>query len=602
MLCENNLFCSSLAPETRDELCRHCSKRTLTAGSTILSEDFSLKTNLVISGAMVTNTTFDDGIIQEEYDIPVFFLMTQGLLFPIEAVFMRKIPDQFSYNGLTCLTDCILARFDHDTMLGMFNSDPAFARSVLLNNMTTSAHASMFAATLRSYDVYQSVKWLLFFLSDKGVVLTHQQIADITTHNRTSVTKAIGAIKKREPELWARYASATERPAKYFVLENQPPEEKGKLPLLKKVLNYLSDIDIHTNPERCLQVRNRNVSCGACMNICPGNAISIEGLNVTVHPDRCLLCGACVASCPFDVFSAHNPTANGLAELVRKSAEITDGNPIVVCGHTHADLMGTYTPHVVRLNCLGRLDEDFYATIAGMELESMTLVHGSCRDCPRSTSGAQARRCFQAAQAALFAWEGEVNLRYTDKMPTEAYALTRTTKPSKGVKAPTSASSVERASRTPGQPSTYPGAETATPESENPRSIVSKIRARNGALAYHPSPRPKRVFDKLCTIGSAPEELPAMRFWGIPTFDKNRCQQCGLCAMFCETGAIKKIERFNYRKKKTLFAFEVEPFLCARCRCCEQVCRNDAIRIKPLEFTHDAHDRQTALIYERSES
>lgn len=598
MLCENNIFCSSLSPDTRDELCRHCSKRTVTAGSMLLSEDSSLKTNLIISGAMVTSTDFSDDVIQEPYDVPSFFLVTQGILFPIEAVFLRKIPDQFSYSSLVCLTDCTIARFNHDVILNMFNSDPAFARSVLLNHMMISAHACMFAATLRSYDVYQSVKWLLHFLSDKGVVLTHQQIADITTHNRTSVTKAIGAIKQREPELWNRYRNANEQQKGLFVYE-EPTDTDSKLPLLKKVLNYLSDIDIRTNPARCIRVRNKNVTCNACKGACPGNAIEVEGFKVSIQRDRCLLCGACVASCPFDVFSAHNPTAEALVELVRESAALTEGSPIVVCGHTHTDLMGTYAPHVVRLNCLGRLDEDFYATVADMDLESITLVHGSCRECPRSASGAQARRCFQAAQASLFAWEAELNLRFTDKMPTEAYALAYGGHAPKGVKSP----GTVRGPGTPGlsaSPHKHRPSKSGSPAEEqtDDRSIVSKIRAQGGALPYHPSPRPKRVFDKLCALGPAPGELPAMRFWGTPAFDASRCKQCGLCAMFCQAGAIKKIERFNYRKKKTLFAFDISPFACTRCGCCEQVCRNEAIHIKPPISADDGKERRS-VIYEQ---
>lgn len=597
MLCENNLFCSSLAPETRDELCRHCSKRTVTAGSMLLSEDSSLKTNLIISGAMVTNTDFSNDVIQEQYDVPSFFLVTQGILFPIEAVFMRKIPDQFSYSSLLCLTDCIIARFDHDVILGMFNSDPAFARSVLLNNLTVSAHACMFAATLRSYDVYQSVKWLLHFLSDKGVVLTHQQIADITTHNRTSVTKAIGAIKKQEPELWNRYTNPTEQQQGFYVLENQPPTA-GKLPLLKKVLNYLSDIDIQTHPERCIHVRNKGVTCNSCKGVCPGNAISIENFDIAINPDQCLLCGACISSCPFDAFTANNPTLPALIDQVSESAELTDGNPIVVCGHTHADLMGTYAPHVVRINCLGRLDEDFYATLAEMDLESATLVHGSCRECPRSTSGAQARRCFQAAQSLLFSWEASLTMRFTDKMPTEAYALAGNPRSANRSVRPKATSHAPRDM----QVAASPGKRIPQTERERAVSIVSKIRAVNGVLPYHPNPRSNRVYEKLRSLGSAPSEAPSTRFWGMPSFDASRCRQCGLCTVFCQSGAIKKVERFNYRRKKTLFAFDVEPFRCTRCGCCEQVCPNGAIRIEPLTNIESTEDHQAIVLFEKAES
>lgn len=598
MLCENNLFCASLESGTRDELCRHCSKRRLTSGSMLLSEDFSLKTNLLITGAMVTGTDFSSDVIREPYDVPTFSLLTSGLLFPIDTVFLPHIPDQFSYSMLMCLTDCAIARFDHDVIRDMFNSDSFFAQCVLLNSITSASHEAMFAATLRSHNVYQSVKWLLHFLSDKGVTLTHQQIADVTTHNRTSVTKAISAIKQREPELWLRYQRADE-PQRVLYSPSKSMPSGSKLPLLKKVLNYLADIGIQTLPERCIRVRNRTVECVACASACPGGAISIENFNVTVQSDRCLLCGACVAACPFDVFSASNPNAADLVEEVDTSSELTDGNPIVVCGHTQTDLVGTYAPHVVRVNCLGRLDEDFYASVAELGLESITLVHGKCRECPRSTSGAQARRCFQSAQAALFAWEVELTMRFTDKMPTEAFTLAHASKPSK---APLDQRGRKRALQSfDHQTPPVSGDSRERTEEERTRSIISKIRLKDGALPYHPSPWPGRVYEKLCMLGDKPDEIPAMRFWGIPAIDVAHCKQCGMCAVFCEAGAIKKVEQLNYRKKKTLFAFEVEPFLCARCGCCEQVCENKAIRIKPLEHDEDTAERQALVVFEADE-
>ena len=50
-----------------------------------------------------------------------------------------------------------------------------------------------------------------------------------------------------------------------------------------------------------------------------------------------------------------------------------------------------------------------------------------------------------------------------------------------------------------------------------------------------------------------------------------------------------------------LFAFEIEPFRCTRCGSCEQVCPNGAVRIKPLASVAGTEDRQTVVIYERTE-
>lgn len=44
--------------------------------------------------------------------------------------------------------------------------------------------------------------------------------------------------------------------------------------------------------------KNTCVSCGACIQICPVNAIRMEDGKALVDPDICIDCGACVSECP----------------------------------------------------------------------------------------------------------------------------------------------------------------------------------------------------------------------------------------------------------------------------------------------------------------
>jgi len=45
------------------------------------------------------------------------------------------------------------------------------------------------------------------------------------------------------------------------------------------------------------------VSCGACANDCPVDAIK-EGSPIYVITDSCVDCGACVSACPVDAIEA----------------------------------------------------------------------------------------------------------------------------------------------------------------------------------------------------------------------------------------------------------------------------------------------------------
>lgn len=44
------------------------------------------------------------------------------------------------------------------------------------------------------------------------------------------------------------------------------------------------------NPDEC-------VACGACQEVCPENAITMNDVAV-IDKDKCVECGACVDECP----------------------------------------------------------------------------------------------------------------------------------------------------------------------------------------------------------------------------------------------------------------------------------------------------------------
>jgi ferredoxin len=46
------------------------------------------------------------------------------------------------------------------------------------------------------------------------------------------------------------------------------------------------------------------ITCGACMAVCPTEAISAGDEQYTIDPDICVDCGLCEAECPVEAISA----------------------------------------------------------------------------------------------------------------------------------------------------------------------------------------------------------------------------------------------------------------------------------------------------------
>ncbi len=69
----------------------------------------------------------------------------------------------------------------------------------------------------------------------------------------------------------------------------------------KRVVDYLKgegvevnklEKNIRNNPERC-------VDCGACIALCPTDAISFsDDHSIKLNGDKCIRCGMCVDACP----------------------------------------------------------------------------------------------------------------------------------------------------------------------------------------------------------------------------------------------------------------------------------------------------------------
>ena len=48
---------------------------------------------------------------------------------------------------------------------------------------------------------------------------------------------------------------------------------------------------------------NKCTGCGACVEICPVNAVKIENKRAVIDDKECVECGACINECPNEAIS-----------------------------------------------------------------------------------------------------------------------------------------------------------------------------------------------------------------------------------------------------------------------------------------------------------
>lgn len=209
--CEYGAYCSFCGESGKSSVCGDCRKTAYPAGGMILYEDMVGRPMVLLSGALGSFGAARD-VLDDNCDSSVVrFILTRGAFINNDVLWTNEIRPGFELSGIICLTDCTIARIDKAAARRAFEESPETARAVMQSIAGSWLDAVLLASAFRNHGVYEGVRDLLLFLSGKGVVLTHQQISMISNHNRPSVTKAIGELRLKEPDVWRRVAHVVNR-------------------------------------------------------------------------------------------------------------------------------------------------------------------------------------------------------------------------------------------------------------------------------------------------------------------------------------------------------------------------------------------------------
>ncbi len=206
MTCSSNAFCSSLPDHIRLDLCKHCKRRLVKAGSIQIYEDFEEKASLLIDGIVLISGHVGEDVVGYSDDVPTCYLGVAGRVLSTNVTFRDGGGDEaYGYNSMEYLTDCCVAHFDHTVIRQLFREHDEFARSMMLSALRIMEDGCMMTAILRANSVYLSVYHLVQYLSQQNVYLSQMQIASLINHDRASVSKAMSRIKKEQPATWDVY-------------------------------------------------------------------------------------------------------------------------------------------------------------------------------------------------------------------------------------------------------------------------------------------------------------------------------------------------------------------------------------------------------------
>lgn len=345
---------------------------------------------------------------------------------------------------------------------------------------------------------------------------------------------------------------------------------------LLSVIEQLETASISLNLRNCVKSRNRNTSCANCADTCPSKAITISDSGPEVNAEKCTGCCACASACPSGAIIPKTPANADPYRQCRQSITAAHGAAVLACRQILEEANGLYDPDkVTNVRCIAQCDESFLLTLAAFNgATSITLVHGTCEECPCGQAFEQAQTACDTTKTILEAWANSVSVKISAKLP----AATRLS-----------------------------GSATYNPSRRNLFAGLKDTAKQTTALAVEQTARDRLGLDnpakpkilKVDERGVLPQRLPEKRIallqaldkfgeplpgtirthlFGSISIDIERCTSCRMCATFCPTGAI-----FKFSTKKGRIGIKHRVRDCIACSCCEDICMG-----KALTLVHEA--------------
>lgn len=366
------------------------------------------------------------------------------------------------------------------------------------------------------------------------------------------------------------------------------------MPNLKDIIDVAQALEskaVRVVADRCVVVRNRNASCRRCVKACPADAITVRGNDLTLDNHACVSCGACTVVCPVEALVPLDPTDADLAAGAARSASALDGTAVIACARMAAKDVGDPSKYAM-VPCMARVDEVLLVELAAAGIERVVLVDGTCRTCKYRDTSAGVDEAVAQAQALIAAQGGSAIIERASEFPAQAVLedkaslygqerrgfFTRSTKRAREASVKTAEVMV------------FKEFEQRMPSLRERLGVTA-----SGAMPWLTAQRRERLMDSLDQIGAPVQDTVSSRQFATVSIDEEKCSACGMCAVFCPTGALKKSDEKPEDGVGSYLEFQA--FDCVNCRVCADVCMKKCLKTSTEISTEELFDFEPRLIH-----
>lgn len=209
---EDNLFCKSMNPETREQLCGVCRIRTYPKGMVFSQRKWHDRLAVLAEGLTAIGS-FEQ--IGKPSACRTSGIASTGSILSLGSASLTEQPIYAQYTLATedfydrdnvCVLDSAVAVFDNEMVSHLFATDIGFVQNLMLNlRYRCGMETGQFV--FHQTNAYQSVRFVVDYCNRHNVPeLTHAQIALLCNRTRPVVTKMLQRLVAEEPELFVQKA------------------------------------------------------------------------------------------------------------------------------------------------------------------------------------------------------------------------------------------------------------------------------------------------------------------------------------------------------------------------------------------------------------
>lgn len=342
--------------------------------------------------------------------------------------------------------------------------------------------------------------------------------------------------------------------------------------------------------DRCVAVRNRNAACRKCVEACPFGALEVEANELTFDATSCVGCGACIGICPTEALVSADLPDNAIMAAAERALASADGVGVIACARISSKRIADPSKYV-EVSCLARVDESLVVDLAAKGVSSVVLVDGTCKTCKYRNCVAGIDETIEQALLVLHAGGSSCAVERASAFPEELLVEDAT-----GMFGSTRRgflSDAVGAARDTAMTAAKTTIEQELGMKAQEISIGERLRVtKGGSLPTIDSPRHDRLLNAFDTLGDQVGERLESRKFATVSIEIEKCNSCGMCAVFCPTGALRRDKAEKMSDPISFIEFSASE--CVNCGLCKDACWKGALTIEDgvsLEQLYDFEPR-----------